>query len=83
MMRAASLAAEALGVEPRPIEIGGVGAFESALPGAASMPTSGFVTTDHPIYNFNAAALAAIAEKLGLRPVGAPVNASPWRHRIV
>jgi putative tryptophan/tyrosine transport system substrate-binding protein len=76
LLRAASAAAEALGVELRPIEIGGVGEFESAFPPAASEPITGFVTTDHPLINFNAAALAAIAEKRGLRWIGAPINAT-------
>jgi putative tryptophan/tyrosine transport system substrate-binding protein len=63
LLHAASVAAEALGVQLRPIEIGGVGEFESAFPPAAPETIGGFVTTNDPFFGFNAAAVAAIAEK--------------------
>jgi putative ABC transport system substrate-binding protein len=63
LLHAASVAAEALGVQLRPIEIGGAGEFESALPPAAAETIGGFVTTNDPFFGFNAAAVAAIAEK--------------------
>lgn len=67
MMRAAAIAAETLRVELRPIELGQAAEFESAL---AAADIGGFVTSDHPLFAFNAAALAGIALKRGLPWIG-------------
>jgi putative ABC transport system substrate-binding protein len=76
VMRVVSVAAEALRVEVRPIELGGVGEFERAFPAAPSEPIGGFVTTDHTLFLFNADTLSAIAQKRGLPWIGAPSAAA-------
>ena len=71
MMRVATVAPEALRVELRPIEIDNVGEFEGAFPPSPAAPLGGFVTTDHPLFALNAAALASVAVKRGLPWIGA------------
>jgi ABC-type uncharacterized transport system substrate-binding protein len=73
-MRAASRAAEKLHVALQPIELAEVGEFEGAFP--AATPLGGFVTTDHPLFAHNAAALAGVALKRGLPWVGAVEDAA-------
>jgi putative ABC transport system substrate-binding protein len=76
VMRVLSIAAEALRVELRPIEIGSPGEFESAFSPAPSEPIAGFVTTDHPLFLLGADAISAIARKRGLPWIGAPLAAT-------
>jgi putative tryptophan/tyrosine transport system substrate-binding protein len=76
MMRVASQAAGSLGVELQPIELDDPSEFESAFPPAPSSPIGGFVTTDHPLFVFNAAALAGIAQTRSLPWIGAAEDAA-------
>ena len=96
VMRAVSAAAEALAVELRWIELGGVGEFEGAFSPTPSDPIGGFVSTDHTLFLFNADTISTIAKKRGLPWIGAPITAihgslmgygvdftQMWRHTAV
>ena len=73
-MLSASREAERLHVALQPIELGEIGEFEGAFP--AATPVDGFVTTDHPLFAHNAAALADVAIKRRLPWVGAVEDAA-------
>lgn len=67
MMGAANNAARGLGIELQPVELAEVDEFEAAF---SNTSVGGFVTSDHPLFAFNAEKLAAIALKRRLPWVG-------------
>ena len=71
-----SVAAEALKVELRMIEVANAGELEGAISAAAGEPIGGLVSTVQAQFTRAAATIAAIAQKLGLPSIGGPLYAS-------
>jgi putative ABC transport system substrate-binding protein len=70
MLGVLGVAATALKVELRPIEIAEAGELEGAISAAVDEKIGGLVSTDQALFIGNAAAIAAIAQKRGLPSIG-------------
>jgi putative ABC transport system substrate-binding protein len=75
MLAVLRVAAGALKVELRPIEVADAGWLESAISAAVDEKIGGLVSTDQTLFIRNADAIAAIAQKRRLPSIGGPLYA--------